>query len=60
LNKHFKTRLGHEKGATIIEYVAILALFVALVIGAIALVTDKVNNSFDGVVNELENPPGLS
>lgn len=47
-----------EVGATIVEYAVLLALFTLLVIGAIVLIENKVENSFDAVTNELANPPG--
>jgi Flp pilus assembly pilin Flp len=56
--KNLKGWLCREKGATVVEYALILALFAMVVIGAIILVERKVNNSFNAVVNELANPPG--
>lgn len=47
-----------ETGATVVEYTVILALFVLLIIGVVALMERKVENSFDAVSNELANPPG--
>ena len=47
-----------EAGATIVEYAVLLALFTLLVIGAVVLIGNKVENSFDAVTNELANPPG--
>jgi Flp pilus assembly pilin Flp len=47
-----------ETGATIVEYAVLLALFALLVVGAVVLIENKVNNSFDAVTNELANPPG--
>lgn len=47
-----------EAGATMVEYAVLLALFALLVIGAVVLIENKVNNSFDAVNNELANPPG--
>lgn len=45
-------------GATIVEYAVLLALFALLIIGAVVLIENKVDNSFDAVTNELANPPG--
>lgn len=53
-----ETWLRCERGATVVEYAVILALFAIIVIGAIALTERKVGNSFDAVTNELANPPG--
>lgn len=57
VNKREKWRC-RETGATIVEYALLLAVFALLVLGAIVLVENKVNNSFDAVTNELANPPG--
>ena len=58
LAKQRKKLLCREAGATIVEYAVLLALFSLLVIGAIVLIENKVENSFDAVTNELANPPG--
>lgn len=55
-----KKWLNRDEGATVVEYAVILALFAVVVVGAIAVVSSKVNDSFDGVVNELANSPGTS
>ena len=55
-----KNWLCRETGATVVEYAVILALFALVVFGAIVVVSGKVNDSFDGVVNELANSPGTS
>jgi len=55
-----KKWLCRETGATVVEYAVILALFAVVVLGAIVVVSGKVNDSFDGVVNELANSPGTS
>lgn len=47
-----------EKGTTVAEYVVILALFAMVVIGAVAFIEQKLDNSFQAVNNELANPPG--
>lgn len=41
-----------------VEYAVLLALFALLIVGAVVLIENKVNNSFDTVTNELANPPG--
>lgn len=53
-----KKRICQQAGATLVEYAVVLALFALLVAGAIVLIENKVNNSFDTVTNELANPPG--
>ena len=59
MNKKIKMRwLCRERGATVVEYAVILALFAIIVVGAIVLTERKVGNSFDAVTNELANPPG--
>jgi Flp pilus assembly pilin Flp len=56
--KNLNGRLCSESGATVAEYALILALFAMVVVGAIALIERRVDNSFNSVVNELANPPG--
>nr|WP_256359839.1 Flp family type IVb pilin [Syntrophotalea acetylenivorans] len=58
LARRGKNRLCQEAGATMVEYAVLLALFALLVVGAVVLIENKVNNSFDTVTNELANPPG--
>jgi pilus assembly protein Flp/PilA len=60
LEKSLKNLIRRETGATVVEYAVILALFAVVVLGAIVVVSGKVNDSFDGVVNELANSPGTS
>lgn len=56
--KQRKKLWRQEAGATIVEYAVLLALFALLIVGAVLLIENKVNNSFDAVTNELANPPG--
>lgn len=56
--KNLNGWLCSESGATVAEYALILALFAMVVVGAIALIERRVDNSFNSVVNELANPPG--
>lgn len=50
--------LKGEGGATAVEYAIMLALIVIVAIGAIQLLGEKVNNAFQGTVEELEGTGG--
>jgi pilus assembly protein Flp/PilA len=59
--KRFMERAGEflrsEDGPTATEYAVMLALIIAVVIGAVTLLGEKVSDTFNGVTDAIE-PPG--